>query len=408
MVEDTKLGSGEVDPFSNVSQKFEPKAAAWSSSTGETPETATDHVTAPHRDPASVRRALEPEPSWVRYDTELERLCRIAASVGGTQDAPVSYTALVIAFLFGEDKVSVWFQSYVQRQDIRVDEIFRSKSTSAESRGMHVSRADSGVLPVANPLYSRSVRNVMEQAVRIARDIAKVQLSEPNLGPRHVMAAYAFRNPSDHRDQVRGWGFRESDWQDRFLEFAQQTYPDEQWSQLKGIVRLYVKAVSSFTADDPLAPARDLLGVEDEAAAFARIAAANSIMPPLAIGIFGEWGSGKTFFMRRIYENVAALTKRAATRSNPTLFHTDIVQIRFNAWYYIETNLWASLVEYIFTELDRWLLDKTQNVSAEADLVFNRLATAQQLKLDALEDVVTRRAERRSAERRAERARREY
>src|SRR5262249_36483259 len=90
------------------------------------------------------------------------------------------------------------------------------------------------------------------------------------------------------------------------------------------------------------------------------------------------------------------------------LFHNEIVQIRFNAWHYIETNLWASLVEYIFTELDRWLLAKADNSRPKADLVFNRLATAQQLKLDALESVVTRRAEKRSAEIRAERARREY
>ncbi|MGH7341530.1 MAG: P-loop NTPase fold protein, partial [Candidatus Rokuibacteriota bacterium] len=357
----------------------------------------------------SVRHVLPPEPRWVVYDHELERLCRIAASVGGdTQAAPLSYTALVIAFLFGEDRVSAWFQSYVGKSDIAVDEIFRSKDTSAPERTNHVSRADSGVLPTTNPLYSRSVRNIMEQAARIARDVAPVPFALPTLGPRHVMAAYAFRNPSDHRDQVRGWRFLDTHWQDEFLAFAQQTFPDEQWSRLKGFAPSYVEAVSSFTSDDPLAPARDLLGVEHEAAAFARIAAATSIKPPLAIGVFGEWGSGKTFFMRRIYEHVQALTGRAAARPGRPLFHADIVQIRFNAWHYIETNLWASLVEYIFTELDRWLLDRTRDGQAKADLVFNRLATAQQLKLDALEGVVTRRAERRGAELRAERARREY
>lgn len=357
---------------------------------------------------AFVRQALEPAPPGVRYDLELERLCRIAASVGDRQQAPLSYTALIIAFLFGHDPVSAWFQSYAKEPRISLKDIFRSKSTRYEDREKHVSRADSGLLPMSNPLYSRSVLNVMEQATRIARDIAPNQRPDLILSPYHVMAAYAFRNPSDHQDQVRGWGFDEHEWQDQFLQFAQQTYPDQQWLRLRGFVRPYVETVSSFTADDPLTPAHDLLGVEDEAAAFARIAAASSIKPPLAIGIFGEWGSGKTFFMRRIYENVEALTKRARPTSHPALFHTDIVQIRFNAWHYIETNLWASLVEYIFTELDRWLRDKTEGARSKADLVFNRLATAQQLKLDALEDVVTQRAERRSAELRAERARREY
>ena len=357
---------------------------------------------------AFVPANLEPEPSGVRYDSDLERLCRMAASIGGGQVAPISYTALVIAFMFGDDAVSRWFQSYVREGGVRVDDIFRSKSTTPNDQQIHVARAASRELPVIAPLYSRSVRNVMEQAAKIARDVESAESAVPVLTPAHVMAAYAFRNPSDHRDQVRGWGFKENDWQAQFLQFAQSTFPDQQWSRLKGFVRPHVEAVSSFTADDPLAAAVDLLGVEDEAAALARIAAAISIKPPLAIGIFGEWGSGKTFFMKRIYENVLALTKRAERHPKQTLFHTDIVQIRFNAWHYIETNLWASLVEYIFAELDRWLLEKTQNGRPEADLVFNRLATAQQLKLDALESVVSRRAERRSAELRAERARREY
>ena len=386
MAEDTTLRSGDVGAFREVSQNAEPNAS-----------------------PDAARHALPPEPPWVVYDPELERLCRIAASVGGdAQAAPLSYTALVIAFLFGEDKVSTWFQSYVETSNIALDEIFRSKNTTVRARSAHVARADSGALPVTNPLYSRSVRNIMEQAARIARDVAQVQFAVPTLGPRHVMAAFAFRNPSDHQDQVRGWGFLDTAWQEQFLGFAQQAFPDEQWLRLKGFAPAYVEAVSSFTSDDPLSAARDLLGVEDEAAAFARIAAATSIKPPLAVGVFGEWGSGKTFFMRRIYEHVQALTKRAVARPGHPLFHTDIVQIRFNAWHYIETNLWASLVEYIFAELDRWLRDKTRDGRSEADLVFDRLATAQQLKLDALEGVVSRRAERRSAELRAERARREY
>src|SRR5215475_8058751 len=91
---------------------------------------------------AFVHKVLEPEPSWVIYDSELERLCRVAASVGGEQEAPISYTALVIAFLFGEDNVSKWFQSYVGARGIRLAEIFRSKNTSDKDRDRHVSRAD--------------------------------------------------------------------------------------------------------------------------------------------------------------------------------------------------------------------------------------------------------------------------
>jgi hypothetical protein len=351
---------------------------------------------------------LSPEPEGAQYDPELERLCRIAASVGAERrrSAPLSFTALVIAFLFAEDKVSRWFQNYVGSRKINQAEIFASKRVGPNTRHLHLKRADSGELPVATPLYSVSVKYVLREAANIAREF-----SHRLLTPGHVMAAYAFRTPSDHRDQVRGWGFDERDWQPAVLAALQEFYPETSWERLRTSVRAAPRLgplVGRYTADDPTAPPRDLIGVEDEAAAFARILAASAIKPPLAVGVFGEWGSGKTFFMRRIFENVEQLTQRAAKDPKRGPFYPDIVQIRFNAWHYIETNLWASLVEYIFTELDRWLLQKSDNERARADLVFDRLATAQQLKLDALEDVVSRRAERRSAELRAERARREY
>jgi hypothetical protein len=359
-------------------------------------------------DDSGIYRALEPEPNWVTYEPELERLCRVAALIGGDGPAPLSYTALVIAFLWGGDDVSLWLQEYVSSHStIAVDSIFRSKDINPSHRETFAARADSGVLPEVTPLYSRSIKNVMQQAAKIARDVNSTRASEVVLGPCHVMAAYVFRNPRDHKDQVRGWGFEEADWQAAFLQFAEETFPENQWSRLKDAPASRAESISSFTSDDPLTPAVDLLNVEDEAAAFARILAARSVKPPLAVGIFGEWGSGKTFFMRRIYENVDDLTTRTHPEGKPQ-FHTDIVQIRFNAWHYIETNLWASLVEYIFTELNRWLAARSEGGEAGADVVFDRLATAQQLKLDALEDVVSRRAERRGAEQRAERARRDY
>ena len=263
-------------------------------------------------------------------------------------------------------------------------------------------------------MYSRSTRNLLDQAVRIAREVARRELPQIVLGTRHLMAAYAFRNPSDHVDQVRGWGFDAEAWRRAFKDFAvrfEQEH-DEDWSQLGHAVVSSAPVIGSFTADDPLATPRDLLGIEDEAAAFARIISARDVKPPLAIGVFGEWGSGKTFFMRRIHDSVQVLSADAGARAEAGAtagpFLADIVQIRFNAWHYIETNLWASLVEYIFTELDRWLQNKTRNSKADAEQVFNRLATAQQLKLEALDGVITRRAERKGAEQRAERARREY
>jgi hypothetical protein len=104
----------------------------------------------------------------------------------------------------------------------------------------------------------------------------------------------------------------------------------------------------------------DKLGVKDEAGAFARVAAARQVTPPLAFGIFGDWGSGKSFFMRLIKKYVDELQDPETDEAKTGLFHQNIVQIRFNAWHYVDSNLWASLVDYIFSELDRWVLGRPQ------------------------------------------------
>jgi hypothetical protein len=52
----------------------------------------------------------------------------------------------------------------------------------------------------------------------------------------------------------------------------------------------------------------DTLGVERDAASFARVIADRNVDPPLAIGLFGEWGSGKSFFMHLIKAQIARIS----------------------------------------------------------------------------------------------------
>ena len=44
----------------------------------------------------------------------------------------------------------------------------------------------------------------------------------------------------------------------------------------------------------------DPLGIRPDVASFAALLAAKSLEPPLAIGLFGPWGSGKTTFLKRL------------------------------------------------------------------------------------------------------------
>lgn len=108
----------------------------------------------------------------------------------------------------------------------------------------------------------------------------------------------------------------------------------------------------SYAADR--ATGDDLIGITREVEAMASLASAWSVEPPLSIGLFGEWGSGKSFFMQKMKERVNRIASDA--RKSPLCqrdfgYYKNIVQVEFNAWHYVEGNLWASLVEHIFTNL---------------------------------------------------------
>lgn len=108
-----------------------------------------------------------------------------------------------------------------------------------------------------------------------------------------------------------------------------------------------------FVAD---APARtlgeDRLGVADEARALAEVICLREPGPPLAIGLFGDWGSGKSTFMNMMEAAISELTERVkddeAARQR---FVTKVVSIKFNAWHYNDANLWASLTSEFFSQL---------------------------------------------------------
>jgi uncharacterized protein YlxW (UPF0749 family) len=111
-------------------------------------------------------------------------------------------------------------------------------------------------------------------------------------------------------------------------------------------------ALAGYDAD--AVAERDLVGIERIVDAFSYLIAARTMQPPLAIGLFGQWGSGKTFLLRSIQRRVDQITRGArqsGRRQNDVGVFKRIVQIEFNAWHYVEGDLWASLVEHIFSNL---------------------------------------------------------
>ncbi|MET3537904.1 P-loop NTPase fold protein [Chryseobacterium limigenitum] len=93
----------------------------------------------------------------------------------------------------------------------------------------------------------------------------------------------------------------------------------------------------------------DYLEIEKDVNAFAKVIAAKSFEPPLAIALFGKWGSGKSFFMKKLKTKITDLSEINNT------YCEGIAQIHFNAWSYMDSNLWASIVTRIFEELNSYI-----------------------------------------------------
>ncbi|MDH6221434.1 P-loop NTPase fold protein, partial [Streptomyces pseudovenezuelae] len=90
----------------------------------------------------------------------------------------------------------------------------------------------------------------------------------------------------------------------------------------------------------------DDLSRASEARALAELVTSRSARPPLAVGLFGDWGEGKSHFLELMQQQVISVA-----RLNNPLAHHSVRQVRFNAWQYAETRLWASLVAELFAQL---------------------------------------------------------
>ena len=139
-----------------------------------------------------------------------------------------------------------------------------------------------------------------------------------------------------------------------------------------------------------LAEGEDALGIEPDVQAFASVIASQRLTPPLSIGLFGDWGSGKSFFMHKLRDQVEELAKSARIPDpaqpgkwldNPESdFLPNIVQIEFNAWHYVESNLWASLVTHLFENLRIDTEDPETVLLRRRDRLISEMDTAAKLR----------------------------
>jgi hypothetical protein len=123
----------------------------------------------------------------------------------------------------------------------------------------------------------------------------------------------------------------------------------------------------------------DALDRMPDVRAFAQSITARDLAPPLAIGVFGDWGSGKSFFMRKLRDEIQRINVEVQRHEPPTAisYCERVVQVEFNAWHYVDVDLWASLVHHLLKNLT--VLYEADNETKQRILteeVLGRLETA--------------------------------
>ena len=105
----------------------------------------------------------------------------------------------------------------------------------------------------------------------------------------------------------------------------------------------------------------DLIGVRSEIEALADMLLLRDVEPPLALGVLGGWGTGKSFALHLLRNRVEEIRGEILTPNQcwdgPDLspFVGHVYPIDFNAWTYARADLWAALMSRLFHELDAQL-----------------------------------------------------
>lgn len=212
----------------------------------------------------------------------------------------------------------------------------------------------------------------------------------------HHLVAAALTRWTLPDDVVEALGRRQGELIDTLRRAIARRWPDESAEVWDDVLRF--ELMGAFSSDhvpvrrsSPQAPGSpplvDHLGLDVYVSMLAALIARKATPMPVSIGLFGEWGSGKSYFMELLRQRVRSLADAAGP------YHTDILQLTFNAWHYADTNLWASLAAEFFEQLAQPEIDP---VEARRATLREKLAGAQLVRIEL--ETSRRAAEDRTAE----------
>ena len=279
-----------------------------------------------------------------------------ATEVNLTTSTQISFTSLLTGMVTGSDPVSLWLKQELEHYDATAQKIAGRRSRTFDEASLgHIDPASLG-----NELtISVSARRAIEKAQAIVAELETDRV----LDLRHVAAAFPIL-PDWHEEDFKDLGIDRLAWCRALGGYMAKSYPAEKWYWRKYADRASPVPLTSFSAD--VYTETDLLGIDRSVDALALLIASARTDTPLSIGIFGEWGSGKSFFMHHLRKRIWTLASReqdrtakweekrkngTASAEDEPLYYGRVAQVEFNAWHYNESNIVASLVDHLFRNL---------------------------------------------------------
>jgi hypothetical protein len=262
---------------------------------------------------------------------------------------PLSFTSLLVALLSESGPSFEWLQNQLKPL---------SAQRVAERRWPGSTLPTHTPTLVSEAAASQSARRVLEEAEGIAK-----ALGGGPLHSRHLVAAFPIL-PDWHVDDFADLDIDRLAWCREFGAYMAKSSSEEKWYWRQYADRASPVPLTSFSAD--VYTDNDLLGIDRSVEALALVMASSRTHTPLSIGVFGPWGSGKSFFMRHLRRrvwNLAELERkkietwetkrkdRTAKAGDVPLYFGNVAQVEFNAWHYNESDLVASLVDHLFRNL---------------------------------------------------------
>jgi KAP family P-loop domain len=248
-------------------------------------------------------------------------------------------------------------------KDTSASQLVRMLGPGVDQLGLEA--ATSAKLPEAELPFDPELLPVVDRARLLATATRTPRSPDgarlPAINVRHLIAALL----SDPRSRgpgrlgafalVRRTGRTEAGVLALFRQWLQTIGPGnddrDRWRALFDELREPI--VAGYHNDE--AHGEDRLNISKDVRGLASVLASVDVTPPLSVGLFGDWGSGKSFFMGKLRERIQRLADAAKAQPNARSAFCGqrgaVVQIDFNAWHYMDADLWSSLAVRVFDAL---------------------------------------------------------